>query len=141
MRRHTAATVTAGVAVLAGVSTSLWAGTRLGLADFTAPGGVTTAGIRPGRLDIGHLDFTVAVLLLVGLALLLMGLILLLATVADYWMDSQDRRDAQFAARRRRLEADRRRLAADRQRLEADRHRLAASVAETRPDSPQRVAH
>lgn len=134
MRRHTAATVTAGVAVLAGISTTLWAGARLGLADFTAPGGVQAVGISPGRLDVGHLDFTVAVLLLVGLALLLMGLILLLATVADYWMDSQDRRDAQYAARRRRLQADR-------QRLEADRHRLAASVAETRPDTSHRIAH
>jgi hypothetical protein len=117
MSRSPAATITAAAAVVAGVSVSAWAGSTL-----------QSEGIWTRRgLAAGHLDFTVAALLLVGLALLLMGLILLLASLAEYWIDKQNLRDAQIEARDRRLETE--------------RYRLAASVAETRPDTPRRVAH
>ena len=124
MSRSTAAIITAGFAVVAGLVTAVLSGATLSRQGVWGPNGIAR----------GHLDFTAAALLLVGLALLLMGLILLLATLADYWMEGQDRRDAAYEA--------------SQQRLETERYRLAASLAETRPDLPRplpdsrrRIAH
>ncbi|BDZ48039.1 hypothetical protein GCM10025867_02800 [Frondihabitans sucicola] len=117
MSRSTAAGITAVFAVVAGVSVSAWAASTLNSEGIWTEHGIAT----------GHLDFTVAAVLLIGLALLLTGLILLLATLADYWIDKQDLRDAQLEARSRRQEAE--------------RYRLAASLAETRPDTSHSVAH
>jgi len=117
MSRSTTAIVTAAAAVVAGLTVSLLSGSTLIREGVWGPSGLIQ----------GHLDFTAAALFLVGLALLLMGMILLLATVTDYWMDAQDQRDALRAGPARRTEDD--------------RYRLAASLDQTRPDVPRRVAH
>lgn len=117
MSRTTAALVTAASAVVAGGSITFWAGTTLRHGALWTQRGSSTI----------HLDFVVASLLLIGIALLLMGLILLLGTATDYWIDAQERRDAQLAARRTRVEAE--------------RYRLAASLVQTRPETPRHIAH
>lgn len=105
-------------------------------AAVTAAAGALLASWSYGRLEAegafgrhglvgGNLDFTVAALLLVGLALLIAGVIVALAAFAQFWFDRQDAKDAQFAERSRR-----------RAQLTAS---LPPAVADTRPH--RRVAH
>lgn len=74
----------------------------------------------------GHLDFTVAALLLVGVALLIAGVIIAFAALAQFLFDRQDARDAALIERSRR-----------REQLTAS---LPPAVADTHPHR-RRIAH
>lgn len=84
-----------GVSLAVGAGLAIWSSQTL-----AAQGAWTSKGAASG-----HLDFTVAAVLLVGVALLIAGFIIALAAVAEVWSEAQDQRDAQVEARHRRAAA------------------------------------
>lgn len=110
MRTLTATGITAGVVTALGALLTVWTATTL-----SDQGAWSRSGI-----DGRHLDFTLAALLLVGVALLITGVVLILAALAEYWFARQDLYDAK---------------------VEARRERIAAAREQARADSAHRIAH